>query len=201
MAGVHTDGRTDGRTARAHRTRRAVVDALLALIEDGDLRPTAPRIAERAGVSLRSVFQHFTDLESLFAEAANRQLERFVEVAGRVPREGSFRVRLQAFVAQRSGVLEFLTPVRRASLLQEPFSAELRAGRDRALALARREVAQVFAPELAALRKPVRDDVLDAVDVLTSWAAWDLLRQSLAVDGASRVMLRGIASLLGQPTA
>ena len=44
----------DGRLGRGTRARTAVVDALLDLIEEGDLRPTAPRIAERAGVSLRS---------------------------------------------------------------------------------------------------------------------------------------------------
>src|SRR5437773_2271487 len=65
----------DGRTARAQRTKAAVVDALLQLINEGDLRPTAPRIAERAKVSLRSVFQHFTDLEALYAAATSREIE------------------------------------------------------------------------------------------------------------------------------
>ena len=38
----------DGRSARATRTRHAVVAALMALIEDGELRPTARRVAELA---------------------------------------------------------------------------------------------------------------------------------------------------------
>ena len=63
----------DGRIARGKRARTAIVDALLALIEAGELRPSAARIAERAGVSLRSVFQHFRDVESLFAAMADRQ--------------------------------------------------------------------------------------------------------------------------------
>ena len=54
--------RIDGRLARSARTRHAVVDALLDLLGEGDLRPTAARIAERAGVSLRIVFHHFEDL-------------------------------------------------------------------------------------------------------------------------------------------
>src|SRR3546814_6231042 len=58
----------DGRTLRAMRTREAIFDATFSLIDEGDLRPTAPRVAERAGVSVRSVFQHFDDLESLHAE-------------------------------------------------------------------------------------------------------------------------------------
>ena len=41
---------TDGRSARSQRTRNAVVDALLELNREGNLRPTAKEIAERAGV-------------------------------------------------------------------------------------------------------------------------------------------------------
>src|SRR5258705_9594197 len=63
----------DRRVARAVATRTAGVDALLRLLEEGDLRPPAPRIAARAGVSLRSVVHHFAHLESLFAAAADRQ--------------------------------------------------------------------------------------------------------------------------------
>src|SRR5918999_531322 len=66
----------DGRTARAVRTRNAIVDATIALVEEGDLRPTAPRVAERAEVSVRSVFQHFDDLDSLYAAVAERLYQR-----------------------------------------------------------------------------------------------------------------------------
>ena len=62
----------DGRTARSQRTRSAIVAACIELVEEGDLRPTAPRVAERAGVSVRSVFQHFDDLEGLFAAVGDR---------------------------------------------------------------------------------------------------------------------------------
>jgi hypothetical protein len=53
---------SDGRVARSHRSRRAIVDAMRALHAEGDLRPTAPRVAERAGVSLRTVWQQFADM-------------------------------------------------------------------------------------------------------------------------------------------
>src|SRR5206468_10633855 len=65
----------DGRAARSARTRRAIVDAMRALHNEGDLRPTAPRIAERAGVSVRTVWQHFDGLETLLVEAGRRDLE------------------------------------------------------------------------------------------------------------------------------
>ncbi|MDQ1404005.1 MAG: TetR/AcrR family transcriptional regulator, regulator of autoinduction and epiphytic fitness, partial [Actinomycetota bacterium] len=92
---------TDGRTARAQRTRRAVVDALLALIEEGDLRPTGPRIAERAGVSLRSVFQHYNDLESLFAAAGERQLERIADAVTPIDPTLPLGARVVSYAEQR----------------------------------------------------------------------------------------------------
>src|SRR5215831_10500116 len=106
----------DGRLARGERARGAIVDALLALIDRGDLRPSAARVAERAGVSLRSVFQHFSDVESLFA-AASRQAERVSIYLGGIPEDGPLASRLGAFVRQRSRLLEAIAPVRRAAIL------------------------------------------------------------------------------------
>src|ERR1043165_6133853 len=87
-AAMNTARAVDGRTARAQRTRAAVVDALLQLINEGDLRPTAPRIAERAKVSLRSVFQHFTDLEALYAAATTREIDIIAGLVEALPSEG-----------------------------------------------------------------------------------------------------------------
>src|SRR5262252_4637374 len=96
----------DGRIARGARARAAIADALLSLIERGDLRPSAARIAERAGVSLRSVFQHYNDVESLFAAAAARQTERLAPLVGEVPDKGPLARRLDAFVRARVRLLD-----------------------------------------------------------------------------------------------
>jgi len=171
---------------------------MLHLIDEGDLRPTAPRIAERAGVSLRSVFQHFRDLEALFAAAATRELERLSALVGPLPVGGSRDDRLDAFVAQRTRVLEAITPVRRASLLQEPSSAQLRSSRTRLLALARREVAEVFAAELDRRPRADRVELLDALDAASSWQTWEALRahQGLSPARARRVVRRVLSALL-----
>jgi AcrR family transcriptional regulator len=171
---------------------------LLQLIDDGDLRPTAPRIAEQAGVSLRSVFQHFSDLEALFAAAAARELERLSALVEPLPVAASLDVRLDAFVAQRARVLEAITPVRRASLLQEPTSPQLRSSRARLLALARGEVAEVFGAELDRRSRADRAELLDALDAASSWQTWEALRahQGLSPTRARRVMQRMLSALL-----
>src|SRR5438309_12111230 len=107
----------DGRTARAQRTRQAVVEALLSLLQEGDMRPTAPRIAERAGVSLRSVFQHFADREALLFAVADQQLLELRKMTRRLSGDGPLAERIDAFVKQRCRVLEAIAPVRRASFV------------------------------------------------------------------------------------
>ena len=39
---------------------------MMNLIEGGDLMPSAARVAEEAGVGLRTVFRHFDDMDSLY---------------------------------------------------------------------------------------------------------------------------------------
>jgi AcrR family transcriptional regulator len=188
----------DGRAARAQRTRRSIVDALLTLVEEGDLAPTAPRIARRAGVSLRSIYQHFEDLESLFAAASARQFERIVDLAAPLPTEGPLAPRLDAFVRQRARVLEALTPVRRAAYVQEPFSAQIRDSRRRMEAMARTEVERVFAVELECLPAGERREALAALDAAAGWGAWEQLRTGgLSMDAARRVLRRTLTALLG----
>lgn len=166
----------DGRTLRAQRTREAIVDASITLVEDGDLKPTAPRIAERAGVSVRSVFQHFDDLESLFAAVADRLVERLAFLFVPVDAALTLDARLDQLILQRSRLLEAISPIRRAAAVHGPFSTEITARLRDAQAFLRIEVAEVFAPELAAVPARARDGVLDKLDIVLSWAVWDGLR-------------------------
>jgi TetR/AcrR family transcriptional regulator, regulator of autoinduction and epiphytic fitness len=193
--------RVDGRLARSERSRRAVVGALLDLFEAGELRPTAAQIAERAGVSLRSVFQHFESLETLFAAAADLQMERIAPLLLPIPTGGSFPGRLTMLVTRRSRVLEAVSPVRRASLRMEPFSTEVRTRLELARARGRREVERVFARELAELSPAERRDIAAALGAAASWSTWEHLRrhQGLSVERSRKVMARALAALLGRP--
>src|SRR5690349_14408846 len=107
----------DGRSARAERTRTAIVDALISLLEEGDLQPTANRIADRAGISLRLIYHHFGDLESLYRAVGARTNERLLARTHRVPIDLPLERRIDELVAQRADVLEWLSPVMRAAQL------------------------------------------------------------------------------------
>ena len=180
------DGRgewsADGRAARSERTRRAIVDAMRGLHHDGDLRPTAPRIAERAGVSVRTVWQHFDDLETLLVEAGRRDLE--IAASFVTPIEASLptAARVDALVEQRARMFEEMAPPWRAARVHVPFSAQLQTNRDTLMDLAREQVRDLFAPELEAADDP--QTMLDAVHVASSWATWESLRTDVKLDVA-----------------
>ena len=190
----------DGRTARAMRTRRVVVDAFLALLEEGDPRPSGERIAERANVSLRALWANFTDMETLYAAAGQRQLERQWEMARRIEPALPLAERVGALCRQRAQVLEFLTPVARAAQLREPFSPQLQANRARQYEIAHAELTQLFAAELTEAG-PDATELRNALSAATTWPVWSMLRNDLglSVSAARQVMARTINALLSQP--
>ena len=188
----------DGRTARGQRTRRAVVDALLALQEEGDLEPTAQRVAARAGVALRTVFGHFSDMETLWAQAGERELAKITALADVPPADLPLDQRIDRFCASRARVLEALLPVMRAARLREHASPALRRNRELFIAAGDAEVTAVFRTELAPLAPDQRRVLLTALHVAAGGPTWELLRhdRGLPVAEAAALVHRAVRRLV-----
>jgi TetR/AcrR family transcriptional regulator of autoinduction and epiphytic fitness len=189
--------RIDGRTARAERTRNAIVEAHLALIGEGDLKPTGERIADGAGVSLRALWANFKDMEALFRASGERLSERqdaeYVPVPVTLPLAG----RIDEFCRQRARILELIAPSARAAQLLEPFSAQLRSNRASTINRVQREINELFAPELEAAAS-ARDQLFESLTVASTWAAWSMMRDELhlSMEESTGVMIRTITALL-----
>lgn len=190
----------DGRAARSHRTRRAILDAMRALHADGDLRPTVPRIAARAGVSLRTVWQQFADREALVLEAVRRDREIQRSLVTRIDPDQPLAQRLDAFVAQRTRVLEEMTPTWRAARVHQPFSDQLQHERKRRNSGAKAEVEQVFAAELRLLPTQQRERLVNALHATSLWSFWETLRTELELSplAASEILKSTFTALLAQ---
>lgn len=191
---------TDGRSARSARTRRAIVDGLLGLLDAGDLQPTAERIAEAAGVSVRSIFQHFADIESLFVEAAERQSQKIMVQLTPVPL-GALEQRLDGFVSQRARLYESIAGVMRATHLQAPFSAALQENLRGWTLLSRREIERVFAPELSGRSAEDERELVEALLAVVSWEHWEVLRghRRLSRPRARAILQRSLRALIAEP--
>ncbi len=190
----------DGRRAWRDRNLSAVVDALLDLFNEGNLRPGADEIAARSGVSRRSVFRYFDDLDTLDRTAIERQTGRvshLVELPGLGT--GAIEDRIDRLVAQRLRLFEAILPVARVSRLRAPFEPVLADGLARSRHLFRRQVERHFAGELRPLSRSARNATLGAAEVLCSFEAYELLRlgQGQTAKQIGEVMRVGLTSLLG----
>jgi TetR/AcrR family transcriptional regulator, regulator of autoinduction and epiphytic fitness len=187
---------TDGRVQRGARNRSAIVDALIALLEEGNPKPSASDIAARAGVSVRSVFQHYDDLETLYGALVARQTEYVLEMLPQVDPALPLAPRIEAFVAGRARIFERVTPVRRATLLAAPNSPTLQHALAQTAATHEHDVASTFAADLARLPSPA--DARAAVTLATSWEAWDRLRtaQRCSIPKARRTVVTLVKAVL-----
>lgn len=188
----------DGRLARSARTRTAVIDALLALHQEGDLNPTAVRVAGRAGVALRTVYGHFADMESLFAEAGDRELSKVIALTDAISCALPLEERIARLAATRSRVLEAMLATMRAAALREGLSRQLQQNRDRFVAAGDAQVWQVLRPELRRLPDLDRAMVLNLVHHVAGGHAWFSLRidRGLGVTDAERVLHRALRAVL-----
>ena len=104
-AGGRAD-KVDGRRERTSKTRLAIIDAVIALQEAGEVRATAVAIVARAGVSLRSLFVHFPQQEALtlaVMEEIDRRLLR--DLVSETPK-GALPARLDSFLRRRLPLLD-----------------------------------------------------------------------------------------------
>lgn len=202
MDAVEVPVRVDGRTARAERTRAAIVEAHLALISEGDLRPTGERIAERAGISLRTLWTNFKDMETLF-EASGAEVLRQQDAAYRPISSGlPLAKRVDAYCRQRARLLQLIAPSARAAQMREPVSDQLHRNRLRHIDRVRDEVEELFATELVQAGRG-RGQLLNALVAASMWPAWSMLCDGLGlgVDQARAVMARTVGALLAEAPA
>jgi TetR/AcrR family transcriptional regulator of autoinduction and epiphytic fitness len=188
---------TDGRIARGERTREAIVAAHTALLREGVLKPTGKLIAERAGISVRTLWLNFKDLEAVMTASVSYWLAADAEL--RRPIDGSLPLdrRIAEFVQQRVEQLEHLAPAARSAALGEPFSPALQASRRAHVERLTADLRRVFSDRLDASAGS-EDATLLHLYVVTSWPSWAILRDDLGldVDAAAAVMQQSVRAAL-----
>jgi AcrR family transcriptional regulator len=188
---------TDGRRLRGERTRLRVLEALLDLVGEGELRPTAQQVATRAGVALRTVYHHFEDVEALRRMAFDLQVGRHNELLQDIDASLPLAERVQLLARQLRRLFEVIGPIRQATMFDEHSSAEMADGLRRSRAIRRQHVERTFQPELARQGGDAKL-MLDALDVASSWPTWYYLRNSLGRGpaAAERVLVLMLGDIL-----
>lgn len=193
-------GDVDGRTARRDRNRIAVLDAALELFSEENLTPTPEQVADRSGVSLRSVYRYVANSDELIRAAIDRHLEKVAPLFAIGPLgQGILDERIDTFVTGRLRVYDAIAATARASRLRAPTSPIIRDQLDSGRRTLRRQLERQFEPELSALDPTSRRAVADAADALTQIETIDLYRLAdrRSLGETHELLVLALTALLG----
>ena len=163
---------SDGRRQRSERSQTAIIEAALALMDEGSLVPTAQQIADRAGVGIRSFFRHFADMDSLFLAADDMLLSSYEALFEVDDRTGALASRVARAVDLYGNAFDKLRPIilcTQAQLWRSPKLQENYAWHQKRL----RKELELWLPEVAELPKDRRE----AVHAVASFSMWNRLRE------------------------
>jgi len=177
----------DGRRERSRSSRSKIVAAMIEVVGKGDYMPSAARVAEVAGVGLRSVFRHFEDMDALFGEMNEIIEAKVLPVVLQVPQGETWQDKLVDIAERRAKVFETIMPYRVAGELKRFQSTYLMQNQRRLLLLEGETVDAHLPPELAA-----NPEFSRAIKVILSFQTWRLLRHDmqLPLDEARAVVRR-----------
>ena len=187
----------DGRRERSRYSRAKIVAAMLDLVGKGDVSPSAARVAEVAGVGLRSVFRHFDDMDALYREMGD-VIEARVLPTIQAPAVGAtWKARMIDIADRRAHVFETILPYRISANLKRFQSAYLMQDYRRMLQLECETVDAQLPPSVKVDVSATR-----SLYVVLSFQTWRLLRhdQLLPVEEARDVVRRLLdAAMAGLP--
>lgn len=196
--------RLDGRRLRSERTRQLIIEAYLALLLENRRMPTSAEIAVRAGYSVRSIFERFSDLDALSLAATDYAIALGQAEAVASDTDGDRATRIRSHVRTRAQACEKWLPLWRM-LTARSVEEQVAGLRSRVLAVRRANVERaelMYRPELAMLDPPAREALVMALVTLTSFEGWGALREDFGIawDAALDVWISAVDRMLpGRP--
>ena len=185
---------SDGRRLRSERSRQAMINAALILIEEGNFAPTAKQISARAGVGIRSFFRQFEDMDQFFAAVDEHTVGSFWEsFLHEGDREGALTERLDSIVATYAKAFEEHRSLLLATKSLRWSSRVLKENYERYQQISRANKER-WLPEISQLVLDERE----LADAYLSFEMWHRLRdiQGLSCSAAQAVILKALTRLL-----
>lgn len=186
------EGRVDGRRKRSEASREKLVAAMLALVGEGQVTPSAEAVAARAGVGLRTVFRHFDDMEALYAGMAARLAADYAYWLDPFAAE-DWRGQLAEMIARRLDTYERLMPFKRAADAHRHASPTIQRNHRETLSVMRQRLLGLLPAAIG--EDPVRRET---IDLMLSFETWQRLRldQGLSPEEARRVVEAAVENLV-----
>ena len=191
--GQTKSGEQDGRRLRSQRSRQQIADALMKLVRAGNFLPRSQELAEVSGLSLRTVFRHIEDMESLYRDLTEQIEAEVMPILLRPYVCTDWKDQLEEAVAKRAEIYEKILPVKMSADLRRFRSEVLMESYRRSAALERAQIKAVLPASLSG-----DAELLDAIDLALSFESWRRMRydQNLPPEMAQKIMLRLVRSLV-----
>lgn len=185
--------RVDGRRERSRSSHRRIVEAMMELIAGGDLMPSAARVAEEAGIGLRTVFRHFDDMDSLYGEISATIAERVLPIVTAPYTGDDWRANIRELARRRVRVFETMLPFRLAANIKRYQSPFLMGQYGQVVTIERELVLRLLPAHVLSHRITA-----EAICATLSFQNWRALRhdQSLSSEEAGTVTAHMVEALI-----
>ncbi len=170
-----------GRGDRVARTREAIVSSTLTLALEGEIAPIVRDVAKLAGVSARTVFQHFADTAELYMAVMGRIFSTVADAPAEINRQWPLDQRIDVVVDHRAMRYEKVRPMWTFIQTLQRRSAEAAEKIRQLYSGNRDQLADAFSPELSALSDDKREHTLNALSLTLSPESWNTLRDRLGL--------------------
>lgn len=190
--------KADGRKQRSVRSRDKIKLSIVALISAGNYSPRAIDISEHSGLSMRTVFRHIDDMETLTREIAGDMQKEMLPLFLKPYKTSGWHEQLDEKITRHAEIWEHVLPIR--------LSGSLRRFRSKFLM---DEYRQVLELERASLQSILPDDLVadgvlfQALNEAMGVGCWINLRmdQELSPDAAEAVMRRTVDALINSASS
>ncbi|MGW4121692.1 TetR/AcrR family transcriptional regulator [Nocardia sp. NPDC004711] len=192
-----SEGKGEGprRRRNPEQTRRAIIEGLLSAVHDGEFDPTTRSIAERAGVSERSIFVHFPTRTALITAAVDQQSEQVEALLAEIDPELPLAQRIEAVVRQSEAIFTLQREPRVLGLIESLRTPAVDTRMRLTDKRIRDALTRAFAPELDYAEG---EQLLDLVDATVGWPYRHHLmdRRGLSTRAASEAVGRALTAML-----
>lgn len=148
----------------------------MALLRENPQVPTASQVAERAGYSVRSIFERFPDLHALRLAAIDFALAQANANSLTTGFDGDRKSRLKAHVDRRARTCTDWLPLWRAVNANKGDSEEVEARINFVRTATIKRIELMYRPELSTLPDLERRQIVLAIDAIIDFESWARMR-------------------------
>jgi AcrR family transcriptional regulator len=193
LTAARTAQQADGRKHRSQKSQARIVNAMLELVAEGNLAPSADQIADIAKVGRRSVFRHFKDMDTLYREITDNIAATMGSIVQQPFTAADWRGKVLELVDRRAMGFERMKPFLLAGQIHRHRSEFLKLSHGQFVAMLRAILLGILPKEAAG-----NSVLVEALDMLLSFESWSRLRedQGLSVAKSKRVLKQAIELLM-----